>query len=61
MKLVAPRAKKLSVHQNAQDSYSETENIPLARTSTPEKQTRLPPKQLQKIVVTFCSNKHIFL
>ena len=37
MKLVAPIAKKSSVHQNAQDSDSETENISVARTSTPVK------------------------
>ena len=34
VRLVAQLAKKSSVHQNAQDSYSETKNISVARTST---------------------------
>ena len=37
MKLIAPMAKKSSAHQNVQDSDSETENISVARTSTPVK------------------------
>ena len=37
MKLIVPMAKKSSAHQNVQDSDSETENISVARTSTPEK------------------------
>ena len=37
MKLVAPSAKKSSAYLNAQDSDSETENISVARTSTPVK------------------------
>ena len=45
IKLIAPKAKKSSVHQNARDSDSETEHISVARTSTPVK-IRLPPKQL---------------
>ena len=37
IKLVASITKKSSAHQNAQDSNSETENISVARTSTPVK------------------------
>ena len=37
MKLVAPMAKQSSAHQNAQDSDSESENISVARKSTPVK------------------------
>ena len=37
MKPVAPIDKKSSAHQNAQDADSETENISVARTSTPVK------------------------
>ena len=37
MKLIVPMAKKLSAHQNFQDSDSETENTSVARTSTPLK------------------------
>ena len=37
MKLRAPTTQKSSAHQNAQDSDSETENISVARTSTPVK------------------------
>ena len=37
MKLVALITKRSSTHQNAQDSDSETENIAVARTSTPVK------------------------
>ena len=37
IKLVAPIARKSSVHQNAQNFDSETENISVAHTSTPSK------------------------
>ena len=37
MKLVAPSVKKSSAYLNAQDSDSETENVSVARTSTPVK------------------------
>ena len=46
MKLLAPIIKKSSVNQIAQGSDSETENISVARTSTPVKQRLLLSKQL---------------
>ena len=36
-KLIAPLNKKQTVHLNVQDSDSEPENVPVARTSTPVK------------------------
>ena len=44
MKLVAPITKRSSAHQNAQDSDSQTENISVARTSTPVKTNTAIPK-----------------
>ena len=44
MKLVALSAKKSFAHLNAQDSDSETENISVARTSTPVKTNTAAPK-----------------
>ena len=37
LKLIAPLNKKQTVHMNVQDSDSETENVSVARTSTPVK------------------------
>ena len=37
MKLIVPMDKKSSAYQNVQDSDSKTENISVARTSTPVK------------------------
>ena len=37
LKLIAPLNKKQTVHMNVQDSDSETENVSVARTSTPSK------------------------
>ena len=47
MKLVAPIAEKSSVHQNEQDSDSETENISVAPTSTPVKTNTATSKTLR--------------
>ena len=49
LKLIAPLYKKLPVYPNEQDSDSESENISVARTSTPVKSntaaSKLPDKQ----------------
>ena len=48
MKIVAPSVKKSSAHLNAQDCDSETENIFLARTSTPVKTNTAASKTIPK-------------
>ena len=47
MKLTVPMAKKSFAHQNVQDSDSETENITVARTSTPVKTNTATSKTTQ--------------
>ena len=44
MELVVPSAKKSSAHQNTQYFDSETENLSVARTSTPVKTNTAAPK-----------------